>query len=251
MLGYKTRRPLTHDEIPEAARDLIDTESYVTRLAQLHVRVLCRGCGFPRYRPVAKVRAELSAGKTSLLCHSCAVGFFKPVAEDFPEHLRGLLALDRAELAVNGQGARYWRVPLSCSSCGKERFITDTEVNRTRRSLSTFCRVCFSKQSQKGKFGSASAGWRGGRHIRNGYVYTYARGHPNATKDGYVMEHRLVMESVLGRQLLSQENVHHKNGIKDDNRVENLELWKRSQPYGVREADYHCPGCRCAELVGT
>lgn len=64
-----------------------------------------------------------------------------------------------------------------------------------------------------------------------------ARGHPRADSNGYVFEHRLVMEAVLGRVLLPNENVHHLNGVKDDNRPENLELWVVPQPSGQRVAD--------------
>lgn len=73
-----------------------------------------------------------------------------------------------------------------------------------------------------------------------------AKGAGCRTKDGYrvlvfggkqIREHRWIMEQHLGRTLLPDETVHHVNGVRDDNRLENLELWSASHPYGQRVED--------------
>ena len=72
-----------------------------------------------------------------------------------------------------------------------------------------------------------------GWHEISGYVYVMD---PDK-KRGAIAEHRLVMQQYLGRKLIKGESVHHKNGVRDDNRIENLELWSKFQPAGQRVED--------------
>jgi len=68
--------------------------------------------------------------------------------------------------------------------------------------------------------------WKGGKHINQGYVYILKSNHPFSKKSGYIAEHRLVLENQLGRYLTKIESPHHKNKIRNDNRIKNLMLLK-------------------------
>jgi len=76
-----------------------------------------------------------------------------------------------------------------------------------------------------------------GHITKQGYVKLCLIDHPFAKKKGHIFQHVIVMSDHLGRALFKGETVHHKNGIRDDNRIENLELWNVAQPAGQRVED--------------
>ncbi len=94
------------------------------------------------------------------------------------------------------------------------------------------------RKTLKGKYvGKKSSRWNGGRYYhKSGYVCIYSPNHPFKDKDGYVFEHRLVVEKKLGRYLEPKGRVHHLNGIRDDNRAENLELLENDS---IHHRKYH------------
>src|SRR3990167_4252723 len=96
------------------------------------------------------------------------------------------------------------------------------------------------------KKGPGSTSWKGGRQVdKNGYIWLRKPDHPNANSHGMVAEHRLIMARVLGRSLFPWENVHHRNAVKDDNRIENLAVVSK----GVHHGKIACPYCHRAFFI--
>lgn len=86
------------------------------------------------------------------------------------------------------------------------------------------------------RFGQSSPGYKGGIKEHEGYRLILSRDHPYCNKDGYVYEHRLIMEAYLGRYLRPDEDVNHIDGDRSNNKIENLEVMSHSEHAAFHQA---------------
>lgn len=112
---------------------------------------------------------------------------------------------------------------VCCPVCQKQFYKYPCETNKSY--CSQKCYVAVNR-------GANSNHWKGGNYIEDGYRKLWVGG-----KKRYCLEHRIVMEKAIGRALYKFELVHHKNGDRLDNRIENLELCAFKQPPGQRISD--------------
>lgn len=173
-----------------------------------------------------------SAPQTTLTCEHCKSTF--------------TMADSRYRVALKNFGGRKyctrrcWRAAVAleansrptptfvCAHCGETRQRKRTPKNGQINYAPRFCgRECASLS------GKNNAGLPLGQKDRHGYIWIFSGG-----KNGkYVPQHRLVMQEIIGRPLFHHETVHHKNGVRDDNRPENLELWSSRHGKGQRVSD--------------
>ena len=94
----------------------------------------------------------------------------------------------------------------------------------------TKSKILLSITKSNARIGDKCCSWKGGKKYNNqGYVLISKRGYPGTDRNGYMLEHRYVMEQKLGRRLTEDEIVHHKNEVKDDNSPDNLYVENRGK----------------------
>ena len=109
--------------------------------------------------------------------------------------------------------------------CGREVIVCGHEL----RNNETKSCGCLQRETMSAMAGESSPTWRGGKKKNHyGYMLAKADNHPRSDAKGYVLEHIFVAEQALGEYLPEGSIIHHINGIKDDNRLENL-WWFLSQ----------------------
>ena len=178
--------------------------------------------------------------------HSKSCGCLRRVSQSNDE----LIGKSFGRLVVQEDGHRTKRVGKKQAhvkewrclcECGNETYVTTGHITTGHtNSCGCWSRENSRKLAYKNIAGKKKLSLNGSlprRITGQGYVKVHDREHPRADKGGFVVEHAKVMSEHLGRDLLPHENVHHLNGDRADNRIENLELWSKSQPCGQRIDD--------------
>lgn len=199
------------------------------------------GCDSPK-RPGKGARyCEFHAGgggrpggprSVTLNCHDCGADFTRGNTQGFRDQRTGVrtfrcppCSVVRRKLNASTRVAPILRAHRQ----DPKRFCAHPDgcSKPTATPYQKYCNMHQRRLSATGSLGPAKSLRPGGRRIyKSGYAFIGGR-----------PEHRLVMEQMLGRPLERWENVHHINGIRHDNRPENLELWVRAQPAGQRAKD--------------
>lgn len=199
---------------------------------------ICRHCAAPfdakrknQYycSRTCKDRGTSAAYRARNVKRPCAVdGCDKPALDKShcSMHYRRLRVYGDVGPAGKVRGDRFGITPCSVEGCTRKYYangLCSLHYNRTRTKGDAG-----SPTTVKAPHGAGTVAITGGYRRFQWYV---------AGKRYTVIEHRMIMERELGRELYSFENVHHINGRRADNRPENLELWTKPQPSGQRPED--------------
>lgn len=226
---------LDPDMFEGSAKEAIQFDTQRLIDSTLCVDLVCPSCKSRVTKRVAAIRWRAKNFNFTGYCADCfrhpSDKFAKYLkAEDIKPHLRDYVNLDRQKLFDNRTNdRRTLKVEVTCKRCGKKRWVNASTI-RAKSDFTSYCVVCSNTLENHGS-------WKGGRHVNSGgYMQIrIPKDHPDYeflepmlfgkdTDRYYILEHRMVMAKHLGRPLERWEHVHHRNGDKTDNRIENLTI---------------------------
>ena len=127
-----------------------------------------------------------------------------------------------------GKNNPYWKdnkISFTCPECKKIFIDRSFRLRTNTQCCSTKCARILMGKSRRAENHPCYVERQKTKH---GYIKVHIKNHPLADDRGLIFEHRLIIEKHLGRYLKEEEVIHHINGIKDDNRIENLRLFKNN-----------------------
>lgn len=222
--------------------------------------VTCPDCGTVRWTRVDLVRRGIERGSFTGRCRTCKIVSDKvPRRYSLPSS-HPAVDIARAEMRIV-YGINCMAAPVTCPGCDREKWysLATLRLMMKRSDFGGRCQACAARDTRAAVRETMRQRRRPSRQRHStGYFVLSAMAVDDddlpmframQDKSARILEHRWVMAKHLGRPLFKHENVHHLNGDRGDNRLENLELWERGQPSGQRQHERkpakHCPTCHC------
>lgn len=172
-------------------------------------------------------------------CPECG-NIFRPTQNQAKRIGQGIQKTVFCSMNCFRQSKKHKASSIECPNCHtmftpNRNQIRDSEIGRQK--VSYCSSECYKKHIPEKRSGEQNPHWKGGKSTNHGYTIILQEGYYEKQK--YVGEHILIMEDLIGRKLYKNEEVHHKNENKSDNRLDNLQLLTKNQHMTLHATKRH------------